>query len=178
MKNDVKKWFEVFEENARKGLYQLSDDIFHYNCVGTDKDGLKLFRSELGTNKNENLHQKYADLVGAFAIGIRVGHILTALRSYRYNISVGISFLGEPDFGTDHHMLVDELQNNILTIFGVFAWPAHKNLLNFNAGKLENFISVGVGPIPHEGKIIKTGQPKEGISQDYTYISQVDSPES
>ena len=56
------------------------------------------------------MHKKYADLVGAFAIGIRVGHILTVLRSYKYNLSIGISFIGEPDFGTDNHIVVDEQQ--------------------------------------------------------------------
>ena len=69
----------------------MSDDIFHYNCVGTDKDGLKLFRSELGTNKNESVLQKYADLVDVFTVRIKVGHILTTVTSYRYNISVKVS---------------------------------------------------------------------------------------
>lgn len=75
MKKNVLIWLDTFENNARKGFYQFPDDIFHYTCVGRDKNGLKLFRSKLGTSKNKKLHQKYAELVGPFAIGLRVGHV-------------------------------------------------------------------------------------------------------
>ena len=35
---------------------------------------------------------------------------------------------------------------------------------------MTKFISVGVGPIPHCEKTMKAGKPKEGLSQDYTYM--------
>ena len=163
----VKEWFHKFQENAEQGLYQLPDDVFHYTLIGTDSDGLNLYRSEIGTNMNENLHQKYADLVGPFAVGIKIGHILTALRSYRYNISVGIGICGEPDFGTDQHEVVDMTQKWLMKIFGIFAWPAHKNLLDFDA---TNFISVGIGPLPLNEEHVKGGKPEITLSNDYKYM--------
>jgi hypothetical protein len=93
----VVQWFEIFENNAAKGMYHTPDDVPQYICVGQDADGLNLYRSTLGTNLNKNLHQKYADLVGPFAVGVQVAHYLTVLlRSFWYNISIGISRTGEP----------------------------------------------------------------------------------
>lgn len=117
----VREWFHKFQQNTEQGLYQLPDDVFHYTLISTDSDGLILYRSEIGTNMNENLHQKYADLVGSFAVGTKIGHILTTLRSYRYNISVGIGICGEPDFGTDQHEVIDMTQKWLMKIFGIFA---------------------------------------------------------
>ena len=167
MTKEVKEWFERFSVTAEKEYYQLTDDFFHYTCVGTDRDGLSLYCSELGTNMNENLHQKYADLVGPFAVGVRVAHVLTALRSYRYNISVDISMGGEPNFGIDNQQAVDECQVWMFKIFGVFAWPTHKNLIDFDGKK---FISVGIGPLPHDTELVTMGNPKEGLSEDYNYM--------
>ena len=59
---------------------------------------------------NENSHQKYADFVGLFAVGTRARHGVTALRRYRYNISVRYLLGGEPKFSTIHHELVDQSQ--------------------------------------------------------------------
>ena len=165
----VKEWFLKFADNAARGLYQLADDVYHYTLVGTDSDGLNLYRSEIGTNMNENLHQKYADLVGPFAVGTKIGHILTALRSFRYNISVGIGICGEPDFGTDQHEVVDITQKWFMKLFGIFAWPAHKNLLDFDG---INFISVGIGPLPHDEELVTKGESKEHLSSDYKFMCQ------
>lgn len=74
---------------------------------------------------------------------------------------------GEADFGTDHHELVDECQLWILKIFGVFAWPAHQNLTDIEE---IDFISVGIGPLPHDKDSIVEGLPKEGLSDDYRYM--------
>ena len=52
-------------------------------------------------------------------------------------------------------------------IFGVFSWPAHKNLIDFDA---KNFISVGIGPLPHDTELVTMGNPKEGLSEDYNYM--------
>ena len=76
---------------------------------------------------------------------------------------------GETDFGTDHHELVDECQLWILKIFGVFAWPAHKNLIDTEE---TDFISVGIGPLPHDKDCIIEGIPKKGLSDDYRYMCQ------
>ena len=57
MTQPVKEWFLKFADNAARGLYQLADDVYHYTLIGTDSDGLNLYRSEIGTNKNENLHK-------------------------------------------------------------------------------------------------------------------------
>jgi hypothetical protein len=95
------QWFETFKDNAEKGMYYTPDDVPQYICVGQDADGLNLYRSALGTNLNKNLHQKYANLVGPFAVGVQVAHYLTVLMSFCYNISIGISRAGEPDFRTN-----------------------------------------------------------------------------
>ena len=137
--------------------------------VGTDSDGLNLYLSEIGTNMNENLHQKYADLIGPFAVGTKIAHVLTASRSFRYNISVGIDICGEPDFGTDQHEVVDITQKWFMKLFGIFAWPAHKNLLDFDG---INFISVGIGPLPHDEELVTKGESKEHLSSDYKFMCQ------
>ena len=145
----------------------MPKDVFHYTQVGTDLDGLSLYRSELGTNMNEILHQKYADLVGPFAVGTRIARVLTVLCSFRFNISVGISRGGEPNFGTDRHELVNQTQHWLIKNFAVFAWPGHKNLLDFLGS---DFVSVGIGPLPVDPEIINKGPPMPGLSSDYTYL--------
>ena len=58
MSEKVKEWFEKYASTAEEGFYQVPDDVFHYTCVGTDIDGLSLYRSKLGTNMNKNLHSE------------------------------------------------------------------------------------------------------------------------
>ena len=168
MTEKVVKWFETFEHNAAKGMYHTPDDVPQYICIGQDADGLNLYRSTFGTNLNENLHQKYADLVGPFAVGVQVAHYLTLLRSYRYNISIGISRAGEPDFVTDRHELVDEAQHWIIRIFGVMAWPGHRNLLDFEGSN--DFVPVGVGKLPLDPELVHFGPPMNGMSDDYFFM--------
>ena len=168
MTEKVVQWFETFHDNAAKGMYHTPNDVPQYICVGQDADGLNLYRSTFGTNLNENLHQKYADLVGPFAVGVQVAHYLTVLRSYRYNISIGISRAGEPDFGTDRQELVDEAQHWIIRIFGVMAWPGHRNLLDFEGSN--DFVPVGVGKLPLDPELVHFGPAKKGLSQDYAFM--------
>jgi hypothetical protein len=79
----VVQWFETFKDNTAKGMYHTPDDVPQYICVGQDADGLNLYCSTLGTNLNKNLHQKYANLVGPFAVGVQVAHYLTVLTVLR-----------------------------------------------------------------------------------------------
>ena len=79
---ELRKWFETFAENAEKGMYQIPYNLDFYKYDGEDQDGLSLYKTDLGTNLNETLHQKYSDLVGNYSIGIETANILLVLRSF------------------------------------------------------------------------------------------------
>jgi hypothetical protein len=167
--DEVLDFLEKYVEKASRGIYQQPDDVPLFIVTGIDVDGLTLYASEQGTVRLENIHQKYAELAGPFAIGIRTSHYLLVYRTYRYNISTGIIRCGEPDFGHDHHELIDEQQHLILAIFSMLVWPAHKNLLDFQA---TDFVSIGIGPLPISRDYVDFAPPLPGLSADYNFMCQ------
>ncbi|CAJ1956293.1 unnamed protein product [Cylindrotheca closterium] len=112
----LEQWFEEFVANAENGLYYIPPDMKFYRVDRIDADGLKIYLTDFGTNLNESLHQKYADLVGTFAVGVETADILLVLRSFRFNIAAGIARCGEPDFCTDRHDIVDKTQHWLMHI--------------------------------------------------------------
>lgn len=162
------EWFDKFAQNAEQGMYQLPNDLQLYRCIGTDSDGLNLYASDLGTNLNELVHKLLADLLGPYGVGVKTAHVLVILRCFRYNISVGISRGLEPDFGTDRHDMVDLTQHWIMKIFGILAWPNHRNLLDFDPPK--DCALVGIVPLHHDDEDIQTcDEISPDLSKDYTF---------
>jgi hypothetical protein len=167
--DEVLEFLEKYLEKGSRGIYQQPDDVPLFIVTGIDADGLTLYASKQGTVRLENVHQKYAELAGPFAIGVRTSHYLLVYRSYRYNISMGIIRCGEPDFGHDHHELIDEQQHLTLEIFSMLIWPAHKNLLDFQA---TDFVSVGIGPLPLSHDYVDFDPPLPGLSADYHFMCE------
>ena len=81
--------------------------------------------------------------------------------------------MGEPDFGTEIHLLVDELHMWILGVYGMLAWLAQKNLLQYSEPGECGFVFVEVGLIPHSEQIMKKGKPMHGLSTDYSYMCEM-----
>jgi hypothetical protein len=90
-------------------------------------------------------------------------------RSYCYKILTGIIRCREPDFGHDHHELIDEQQHLTLEIFSMLIWLAHKNLLDFQA---TNFVPDGIGPLPLRYEYVDFDPPLPGLSADYNFLCE------
>lgn len=165
------QWFETFASNAEKGMYYKPADMDIYRLAGVDSDGLNIYTTDWGTNLNEVLHQKLADLLGLMAVGVETADILLILRAFRFNISAGIARCGEPDFHTDRHDIVDKTQHWIMHVFGIFAWPTHRNLLDFQP-PMDSTL-VGCRPLPFDPNHVTTApQPAANLSHDHAYLSK------
>jgi hypothetical protein len=167
--DEVLDFLEKYIEKASRGIYQQLDDVPLFIVRGIDEDNLTLYASKQGTGHLENIHQKYAELAGPFAIGVHTSHYLLVYRTYCYNLSTGTIRCGKPDFGHDHHQLIDEQQHLTLEIFSTLIWPAHKNILDFHA---TDFVSVGIGPLPFSTDYVDFDPPLPGLSADYNFMCE------
>ena len=164
-------WLEQFACKAESGMYYIPSDVKLYRIERIDSDGLNVYVTDLGTSLNEAAHQKYAGLVPSCAIGAETADVLLVLRSFRFNIAAGIKRCGEPDFHTDRHDIVDKTQHWMIHLFATFAWPTHKNLLDFNPPKTAAL--VGVRPLPFDENHVRFAEsPDGGLSRDYAYLSR------
>jgi hypothetical protein len=88
--NEVLEFLEKYIAKAARGIYQQPDDLPLFIVTGIDEDDLSLYASEQGTVRLENVHQKYAELAGPFAIGVRTAHYLLVYKS-----AIGTTFRRE-----------------------------------------------------------------------------------
>ena len=154
------KWFESFANNAESGMYYKPTDLNIYRLDRVDSDGLNVYLTDFGTCLNEAVHQKLADLLGSMGVGVETADILLILRAFRYNVSAGIARCGEPDFHTDRHDIIDKTQHWIMHLFGIYAWPTHTNLLDFQPPQGSTL--VGLRPLPFNQN---HGQPHNPLMQ-------------
>ena len=169
--DQLETWFDTFIANAKKGIYYLPFDMDVYRLHSIDSDGLNIYTTDLGTNLNETLHQKYSDLVGLCSTGIEQADNLLVLRSFRFNITIGIGRYGEPDFGTDRHDIVDKTQHWILHSFGIYPWPTHTNLLDFQP--TSNSTLVGLRPLPLDPNHVTFAEvASASLPRDHAYLSR------
>ena len=99
---------------------------------------------------------------------METAHYLQVLLAYQYNVHVGISRCGEPDFG--HFMLhvEDRIQSRISEIWGVDIFMNRVNVSEFEP--LE-FVSVGVGPLSHNEDYVTKGKPADCLGDDLHFMA-------
>ena len=66
--------------------------------------------------------------------------------------------------------MVDQSQHWLLGIFGIFAWPSHRNLLDHEPP--EDATTVGIYKLPFDEALVTIGPPHPKISNDHKYLSQ------
>ena len=166
----LEKYLDSFADKCERGFYEQVKGVELFQFDGTDKNGLNLWIRMRGSTRAENVHQKMRVAFGPWSIGAQSGHYLLQLVSLRYNVSTGIRRCNEPDFGHPWLQFIDRIDNRLQEIYGRSIFMRHINLSQFR--HVENFVSVGIGPLFYDERFVTKGEPNEILSGDAHFVAK------
>jgi len=166
---DLKQYYDLFEERVRRGLFEELPDVVMHEQIGHDKYGLPTFIRKRGTVRTENVHQKMKVAIGPWGIGARSAHYLLVLLIHRYNTATNIRRRGHHNFGHCELWLVDRIQIRIREIYNVLIYPRHPNVMEF---KPIDMVSVGIAPLCYDADFVDKGPPDPKLRGDVRFIAK------